>query len=105
MIRAKRKASGVAHDVGGVTLSIAPNGLFTRTEALRVGAITHSRCVFRFEFQWRHMDAPRGRRRVPARLQGGAGGDRLKAARFALPVGAFPRLAEVQEAVSTGGES
>jgi hypothetical protein len=33
-IRAKRKASGVAHDVGGVTLSIAPNGLFTRTKVL-----------------------------------------------------------------------
>ena len=49
--------------------------------------------------------APRGRRRVPARLQDGAGGDRLKAAGFALPVGAFPRLAEVQESVSTGGEA
>ena len=42
---------------------------------------------------------------VPARLQDGSGRDRLKAAGFALPVGAFPRLAEVQESVSTGGEA
>ena len=29
----------------------------------------------------------------------------LEAPRFALPVGTFPRLAEVQESVSTGGDA
>ena len=35
--------------------------------------------------------APRGRRRVPARLQDGAGGDRLEAAGIALPIWAGRR--------------
>jgi hypothetical protein len=49
--------------------------------------------------------APRGRRCVPARLQDGAGGDRLEAARIALPIGTLTGLAEVQESGSTGGEA
>ena len=81
----------------------------------RACGVSRLRCVMR---RWRASfaradrcaperapGAPRGRCRVPPRLQDGSGGDRLKAAGFALPVGTFPRLAEVQESVCTGGEA
>jgi hypothetical protein len=47
--------------------------------------------------------ALRGRCRLPARLQDGAGGDCLEAAGVALPIGAIDRLAQVQESGCTGG--
>ena len=46
-----------------------------------------------------------GRRCVPARLQDGPGGDRVKMVGFDLPFWAFTRLAEVQEPGGTGGEA
>ena len=47
----------------------------------------------------------RARRRVPARLQNGAGGNRLEAAGIALPVRAVAGLAQVQESGGSGGET
>jgi hypothetical protein len=44
-----------------------------------------------------HLRAPGWHCRVPTRLQDGPGGDRVEAARLALQVGTFTRLAEVQE--------
>ena len=49
--------------------------------------------------------APGGRRRVPARLQDGAGGDRLEAAGIALPIGPVAGLAQVQEPGGACGEA
>ena len=49
--------------------------------------------------------APGGRRRVPARLQDGAGGDRLEAAGIALSIWPFAGLAQVQESGGSGGEA
>jgi hypothetical protein len=40
-----------------------------------------------------------------SRLQDGAGGDCLEAARITLPVGQVAGLAQVQESGSTGGEA
>jgi hypothetical protein len=52
-----------------------------------------------------HHVAPGGRRCVPARLQDGPGGDRLKAAGIALQVRPIARLAQVQESGCARGEA
>ena len=49
--------------------------------------------------------APGGRRRLPARLQDGAGGDCLEAAGIALSVGPLAGLAQVQEPGGARGET
>jgi hypothetical protein len=51
------------------------------------------------------LDADPERRRVPARLQNGIGGDRFEAAGITLPIGALAGLAEVQESGCAGGEA
>ena len=48
---------------------------------------------------------PGGQRRLPARLQDGAGGNCLEAPRIALPIRPVAGLAQVQESGSTGGEA